>query len=164
MKSWHDKDREVEAGTAGGETAKDGPGAFARGSSEASVLKTAASSAKKTASETATAFTESAGQGLGAASDIVQDVVRNFQLEEMTIRGKVGGKHGFQVNIEDENDKRYLALRVDLRSKEGDELRVVGRKVLPAATEAEAGTPGGRSYGGEGAIEGRTSPTGRGGY
>jgi len=160
MKSWSDTNRDVQTGkpTAGDETTT------SRSGSAASTLKSAASGAKNAASEAVTRTAESVSQGLSAASDVVADVMQNVELEEMTIRGTIGGKHAFKVNLEDESGKRYLAFHLDLRSEEGDELRVMGRKVLPAGSGMEMGPVRGRSDDEVEAVEGRTSPTGRGGY
>ncbi|MCA1814725.1 MAG: hypothetical protein LC624_12400 [Halobacteriales archaeon] len=111
-----------------------------------------------------------ASRQLNAAGDAMRDVLENVELEEFTVRGKVSG-HGFQINIDDEaGGKRFLSLRLDLRTDEGDELRIVGRKVLPPVSEGSTTSTSdvgrtGKTIGGEqGMVEGRTSPTGRGGY
>jgi hypothetical protein len=183
-KSWRDSGgRDVEIGkTTTGEGSTTEPathisGTKARVSSAAEVVGRTAGDVRDTASQGIGNAADVASRQLNAAGDVMRDVLQNVELEELTIRGKVSG-HGFQVNIEDDQDgKRFLALRLDLRTDEGDELRIVGRKVLPpiegGATSGTTGSStgsssferGGRGIGGEeGVVEGRTSPTGRGGY
>lgn len=86
-----------------------------------------------------------AKEKLGEAQARVSEALQDVEIEEFRLRGNVAG-HPFSVEVEDDAGERFLAFEVNLRTDQGDNIRVSGRKnvtgMIHGSTEGGGFKPG----------------------
>jgi hypothetical protein len=82
-----------------------------------------------------------AKEKLGEAQARVSEALQDVEIEEFRLRGNVAG-HPFSVEVEDDAGERFLAFEVNLRTDQGDNIRVSGRKNVTGMIHGSTGTEG----------------------
>lgn len=86
------------------------------------------------------------GEAARDAGERVREAIQEVEVEEFRLRGKVAG-HPFGVDLQDEGADRFLNFEFTLRTDEGDQVRISGRKNVGDMLTASrgGGTSGGSS-------------------
>lgn len=111
----------------------------AKTSAAAGAIKERAHEVKEVASARVAEIKDITAEKLHEGKELVQDAVREVDIEQFLLRGSVSG-HPFRVELEDETGDRYLAFEFNLRTDDGDTIRFTGRKKLaPGSMEGDGG-------------------------
>lgn len=63
------------------------------------------------------------------AKERAQEALQDLDIEEFKLRGNFAG-HPFRIDIEDEDQSRYLSFELTFNTDDGDHVRISGRKNL----------------------------------